>query len=99
MRLSDILIAVALATTPTALAGGVSQITVDGRQTCTVIANGNQTDDVPNILQAAQECGTGGTIVFPEDQDYWIATRLNPIFRDVVIEWHGQWTVSGSLEK
>jgi galacturan 1,4-alpha-galacturonidase len=60
---------------------------------CTVKANGHQKDDVPNILKAFQECGNGGKIVFPEDQSYWIATRLNPVVNDVVIEWHGKWTV------
>jgi hypothetical protein len=61
---------------------------------CTVKANGHQRDDVPNILKAFHECGNGGTIVFPEDQSYWIASCLNPVVNDVVIEWHGKWTVS-----
>lgn len=60
---------------------------------CTVHANGNQEDDVPNILKAFQQCGNGGTVIFPEDQSYWIATRLNPILNNVVIEWRGKWTV------
>ena len=93
MRFSNIFTAATLTTAHVTLAGGVTQSVVDGRQTCTVLANGNQTDDVPNILLAAQECGSGGTIVFPEDQNYWIATRLNPVFNDVIVEWHGQWTV------
>ena len=61
--------------------------------TCTVTANGNRTDDVPNILQAFSQCNNGGTVVFPEDQSYWIATKLNPVLQDVTIEWSGQWTV------
>jgi hypothetical protein len=65
---------------------------------CTVKANGHQKDDVPNILKAFHQCGKGGTIVFPEDQSYWIATRLNPVVNDVTIEWRGKWTVSGSIE-
>lgn len=65
-----------------------------GPNVCIVKANGHQRDDVPNILKAFHECGNGGTIVFPEDQSYWIATRLNPVVNDVVIEWHGKWTVS-----
>lgn len=64
-----------------------------GSNICTVKANGHQKDDVPNILKAFHECGNGGKIVFPEDQSYWIATRLNPVVNDVVIEWHGKWTV------
>ncbi|KAE8149622.1 galacturan 1,4-alpha-galacturonidase C [Aspergillus avenaceus] len=65
---------------------------------CIVKANGNQTDDVPTLLKAFQECGNGGTIVFPEDQSFWIASRLNPILNDVTIEWHGKWTFSDDLE-
>ena len=64
------------------------------RKTCTVRAYGDRTDDVPNILHAFSECGQGGTIVFPSDQNYWIAQRLNPIVNDVEIEWWGLWTVS-----
>lgn len=60
---------------------------------CTVKANGDQQDDVPNILKAFHDCGNGGKIVFPEDQSYWIATRLNPILKNVDIEWRGEWTV------
>jgi galacturan 1,4-alpha-galacturonidase len=74
-------------------AGGVHQTVVAGRKTCTVTANGNNVNDVPNILHAVQRCGDGGTIIFPEDQNYWIATKLNPVFNDVQIQWHGQWTV------
>lgn len=67
-----------------------------GSNVCTVKANGHQKDDVPNILKAFHECGNGGTIIFPRDQSYWIASRLNPVVKDVVIEWHGKWTVSYS---
>ncbi|KAE8337603.1 pectin lyase fold/virulence factor [Aspergillus arachidicola] len=34
--------------------------------------------------------GNGGIIVFPENQSYWIASRLNPILSDVTIEWPGE---------
>jgi galacturan 1,4-alpha-galacturonidase len=61
---------------------------------CTVKAQGHQKDDVPNILEAFRKCGNGGRIVFPEDQSYWIGTRLNPVVNDVSIEWRGKWTVS-----
>ena len=77
-----------------AVAGGVGVTEVNGRPECTVTANGNQTDDVPNILDAFAKCGHGGNVIFPEDQSYWIATKLNPVVNDVQIEWHGQWTVS-----
>ncbi|KAE8376548.1 pectin lyase fold/virulence factor [Aspergillus bertholletiae] len=61
---------------------------------CRVKANGNQTNDVPRLLEAFQKCGNGGTIIFPEDQSYWIASRLNPTLNDVTIEWRGKWTFS-----
>ncbi|KAJ5625629.1 polygalacturonase [Penicillium lagena] len=64
---------------------------------CVVKANGHQKDDVPNILRAFRECDNGGTVVFPEDQSYWIATRLNPVINNVVIEWRGKWTLSDDL--
>jgi hypothetical protein len=63
---------------------------------CTVKAQGHQKDDVPHILAAFHKCGNGGTIIFPEDQSYWIGARLNPVVNDVSIEWRGKWTVSES---
>jgi galacturan 1,4-alpha-galacturonidase len=75
------------------LAGGVN-VTTDGKiQTCTVTANGNQKDDVPHIMQAFKTCGVNGIIVFPEDQTYWIATKLNPVLSNVEVEWRGLWQV------
>jgi galacturan 1,4-alpha-galacturonidase len=63
---------------------------------CTVIANGKEKDDVPNLLKAFEECGNGGTIVFPEDQSYWIARTLHPVLNNAMIQWRGKWTVSSS---
>jgi hypothetical protein len=60
---------------------------------CTVRAIGHQRDDTPNILEAFHRCGHGGTVVFPQGQNYWIATKLNPVMNDVVVRWHGVWTV------
>ncbi|ORY65031.1 pectin lyase fold/virulence factor [Pseudomassariella vexata] len=65
----------------------------NGRK-CTVTALGNQEDDVTQILEAFEECNNGGTVVFPEGENYYIATRLNPIIYDVTIEWRGLWTYS-----
>jgi hypothetical protein len=62
-------------------------------KTCTVFALGNKKDDTPQILEAFQVCNNGGTVVFPENQNYWIATKLNPVLSDVTIEWKGVWTV------
>jgi galacturan 1,4-alpha-galacturonidase len=66
-------------------------------KTCTVRALGNQTDDTPQILKAFKDCNHGGTVVFPKDQNYWIATRLNPVLYDVTIQWEGIWTMSDNL--
>lgn len=62
-------------------------------KTCTVHAHGDKKDDTPQILDAFNDCNNGGTVVFPEDQNYWIATKLNPVIYDVSIEWRGIWTV------
>jgi hypothetical protein len=69
--------------------GGVSQ----KGSVCTVTALGGNKDDVPNILDAFSRCGKDGTVVFPETENYWIATRLNPVLSNVTIEWRGVWTV------
>ncbi|KAH6665818.1 putative extracellular exo-polygalacturonase [Halenospora varia] len=37
-------------------------------------------------------CGTFGNITFPENQNYWIAERLNPVSSHVHINWKGQWS-------
>lgn len=62
-------------------------------QTCTVIALGHSRDDTPQILKAFEECNNGGTVVFPEGQNYTIATKLNPVLYDVKVDWKGVWTV------
>lgn len=62
-------------------------------KTCTVKALGHQRDDTPQILRAFTECNHGGTVVFPEGQNYWIGTKLNPVIYDVTIDWKGIWTV------
>jgi len=78
-------------------AGGVN-VTTDGKiQVCTVHANGNEQDDVPNILKAFTTCGSDSTVVFPEDQTYWIGTKLNPILSNVEIEWRGLWQYSADM--
>ncbi|GLI78041.1 hypothetical protein PoHVEF18_006339 [Penicillium ochrochloron] len=97
MRLLDfysVVLPLGLALTSTADAA----VNKSGQNTCIVKANGHQKDDVPDILKAFKECGHGGTVIFPEDQSYWIATRLNPVINDVVIEWRGKWTFSDNLD-
>lgn len=74
-------------------AGGVSYTTVSGRKQCTVTANGGNQSDVANLLHAFSECGHAGNIIFPENQNYWIDHKLNPVLNDVYIDWKGIWTV------
>ena len=69
-----------------AFGGGISHTTVDGRSTCTVIANGAQQDDTPNIIQAFNDCGNNGHVIFPENQTYWIATKLSPYVNILLLE-------------
>ncbi|KAF8855357.1 pectin lyase-like protein [Acephala macrosclerotiorum] len=66
-------------------------------KTCTIKALGNKQDDTPQILRAFEECNNGGTVEFPEGQNYWIATKLNPVIYDVTIDWKGIWTMSDNL--
>ncbi|TKX27669.1 putative glycosyl hydrolases family 28 protein [Elsinoe australis] len=79
-------------------AGRVS-INHDGpRKCCTVHAHGGNVSDVDNILKAFDECGNGGDIIFPEDQNYFIASKMNPVVNDVRIDWRGIWTVSPDID-
>ncbi|KAL4940492.1 hypothetical protein BDV06DRAFT_213464 [Aspergillus oleicola] len=63
------------------------------QKTCTVHPLGSNNDDVPNILSAFRACNHGGRVIFPENETYWIASRLNPRLSDVEIEWRGTWLV------
>ncbi|KAK5164962.1 uncharacterized protein LTR77_009627 [Saxophila tyrrhenica] len=83
-----------------AVAGqSISQDDINGRPTCTVCAgSSNATDDTPTILRAFQQCGNGGTIVFPADQTYHINSKLNPVVDDVTIDWRGEWMFSEDLD-
>ena len=69
----------------------------NGQTECEVIAAGNKIDDTTTILKAFRECNNGGKVIFPEGQNYWIATRLNPQLNNIKIEWRGQWTVRSLL--
>lgn len=66
-------------------------------KTCTVKALGNKQNDVPNILRAFEECNNGGTVIFPKEENYWIASQLHPTLSHVEIEWKGTWTLSDNL--
>lgn len=65
----------------------------DSGKTCTLIPNGDNEDDVPQILEAFEACNNGGTVVFPENATFYIATKLNPVIYDVTIDWRGIWLV------
>ncbi|TAQ84059.1 hypothetical protein B7494_g7614 [Chlorociboria aeruginascens] len=65
---------------------------------CIVRAHGNKTNDTPQILKGFEECNGGGTLIFPENESYYIATRLNPVVHDLTIEWRGLWTLSDDLD-
>lgn len=76
------------------LAAASLQIISDhGRPICIVKPLGQQQNDAPNILHAFRKCGHSGTIIFPENETYWIAERLNPHVQDVTIDWKGTWLV------
>lgn len=79
-------------------AGNVTITKIGNTLECTVFAIGNQEDDVPNIKEAFDTCGfNGGVVTFPEGETYWIASRLNPFFDNVHIEWYGIWQFSDNL--
>ncbi|KAI0973398.1 putative galacturan 1,4-alpha-galacturonidase C [Xylaria arbuscula] len=78
-------------------AGGVSVHYVQDRPHCTVTSNGNKTNDVPILKKAFDICGQHGSITFPEDQDFWIAEKFNPVVDDVQIQWSGKWTFSDNI--
>lgn len=67
-------------------------------KTCTPLPLGGTQDDVPQILAAFEECNHGGTVVFPENATFYIATRLNPVIYDLTIEWRGTWLFSDDLD-
>ncbi|KAF3767566.1 family 28 glycoside hydrolase [Cryphonectria parasitica EP155] len=67
-------------------------------KTCTLTPLGSGQDDVPQILTAFEDCNNGGTVVFPENATFYIATRLNPVLSDVTIDWKGEWLFSDDLD-
>lgn len=72
-------------------------LTTPGK-TCTVLPLGNQQDDVPQILAAFEACNNGGTVTFPRNSTFYIASVLNPVLTDVTIEWYGTWLFSDDLD-
>jgi galacturan 1,4-alpha-galacturonidase len=76
----------------------VPQSPAKSGQVCTVTPLGPGQDDVPQLLKAFEACDGGGTVVFPENYKYHIATRLNPVLHDVTIEWRGTWVLSSDMQ-
>lgn len=66
-------------------------------QTCTLAPLGGEQDDAPQILAAFEACNHGGTVVFPENATFYIATRLSPVLYDVAIDWRATWLFSDDL--
>lgn len=64
--------------------GTVQVQSLSPRKQCTVYPHGGNTSDVDNILHAFSVCNNGGTVVFPEGQNYFIGSKLNPVVNDVV---------------
>jgi len=64
--------------------GSVQVQNLASRKQCTVYPHGGNVSDVSNILHAFFECNNGGTVVFPEGQNYFIGSKLNPVLNDVV---------------
>jgi galacturan 1,4-alpha-galacturonidase len=78
--------------------GRVCVVTPIQQQPSSNVSEVGVADDVPQILQAFTDCSDGGTVVFPEGARYMIASRLNPVIRDVTVDWHGVWEVSTILQ-
>ncbi|SRR6266536_684667 len=89
----SVLVSFASAITQAPPSGPAPKDPTNNGKTCTVKALGNMKDDTPQILKAFKECNNGGTVVFLWDQNYWIATKLNPVIYDVTVDWKGTWTV------
>ncbi|GFZ45367.1 hypothetical protein JCM24511_03093 [Saitozyma sp. JCM 24511] len=59
-------------------------------QTCVVAkSQGNNTDDAPNFVKAAQQCKSDGVIVFQEGVDYNIFTPINATLSNVEVQIKG----------
>ncbi|KAK3943862.1 pectin lyase-like protein [Diplogelasinospora grovesii] len=76
---------------------GPSGTSPGSRKVCTLTPLGHSRDDVPQILRAFDECNNGGTVIFPEGQEFHIASVMNPVLHDVEIEWRGLWQFSDNL--
>ncbi|KIH90318.1 galacturan 1,4-alpha-galacturonidase C [Sporothrix brasiliensis 5110] len=77
--------------------GRVCVVTPIRQQAETTGFGADVVDDVPQILQAFADCDGGGTVVFPKGARYTIASRLNPVVKDVTVHWHGVWEFSTNL--
>lgn len=64
--------------------------------TCVVPASGtNATDDTPAIIDAFEQCGQGGTVVFSANTTYYVNSVMNITWlEDVDIDIQGTLLVS-----
>ncbi|KAL6230511.1 hypothetical protein BDW75DRAFT_234339 [Aspergillus navahoensis] len=79
------------------VAASLDVLSGHGHKTCIVHPLGAYQNDVPNILTAFGRCGHGGKIIFPENETYWIAERLNAHARNATVNWSGTWLFSDNL--
>ncbi|KAE8323784.1 galacturan 1,4-alpha-galacturonidase B [Aspergillus sergii] len=62
---------------------------LEKRQQCVIPANGDGTDDTPAILDAFEQCGTGGNIVF-QNRTYYVNQFMRTTdLANVTIDIHG----------
>lgn len=88
------LAAAAKALTPTPMPMPTPRRPAVSGKTCTPLPLGGTQDDVPQLLAAFAACNHGGTVVFPANATYYIASRLHPVLTDVTIDWRGTWRFS-----
>lgn len=61
------------------------------RDCCVIPANGDGSDDVPNVLNAFSKCRTDSTIVFSKNTTYYMNSVLNTTqLKNVEIQIHGK---------
>lgn len=84
----------ALANNASCLPENVQVTRVNGRRTCTVHPRGAEQDDAPVLAKVFKICGSNATVVFPENETFWIASKLHITLENVDIDWRSKWLVS-----
>lgn len=65
---------------------------------CTVLPVGGDSDDVPNILEAVESCGNGGTISLPAGNVYNINQRMTTHLEGATLELGGTLLFSDDID-